>query len=50
MPKTAKARKAAFAEIGRRKEGAKPKLFKDIGTKKLTSYAKKPLEKRKKGA
>ena len=48
MPYSEKARRAAFAEVRRRKQGGKPKLFEGMGTRKLEEYAHEPLEKARK--
>ena len=47
MPKSEKARKAAFAEVARRKEGGKARMFEGMSTGELESYAHKPIEHKK---
>jgi hypothetical protein len=49
MPKSEKARRAAFAEVARRKKGGKAKSFEGMKTDELESYAKKPLDKSRRG-
>jgi hypothetical protein len=45
VPKTESGRRAAFAEVARRKSGKGAKLFGGMKTGELESYAKKPLDK-----
>lgn len=48
MPTSEKQRRAAFAEVERRKEGKKPRGFKGMAAGELESYAHEPLHKGKK--
>ena len=47
MPYTETQRKAALAEVARRKMGGKAGSFKGMGTKDLAEYASEPLKKKK---
>ena len=47
MPTTQKQRRAAFAELKRRRAGKKRKLFKGMSTAELERYAREPLHKKK---
>jgi len=48
MPTSEKQRRAAYAELNRRRRGGKSKMFKGMKTSMLDEYAHKPLEKRPK--
>ena len=48
MPKSEKARRAAFAEVARREKGGAPRNFEGMGTQELETYAHKPLDKPRK--
>jgi len=49
MPYSEKQRRAALAEVSKRKKGKSAQIFKGMGTNELSKYAKQPLEKKKKG-
>lgn len=46
MPHTETQRKAAFAELSRRKGGGGRRLYRDMGDEDLGEYARAPLKKR----
>lgn len=47
MPTSEAGRRAAFAEVSRRKKGGKKRGFEGMSTSRLESYAHEPLHKKK---
>jgi len=45
VPTSERQRKAAFAEVSRRKKGGRARSFKGMDTEKLETYAHEPLHK-----